>query len=66
MLSIIAAYIILVLTSFLLTRFTIFHINIVLENKTTIECIAHNNLPFDSPYDYQNKRRNFIQVFGTS
>ena len=60
MLSIVAAYVILVLTSFLITKFTAFHIQIVLENKTTIECIAHNNQPFDSPYDYKNRERNFI------
>ena len=52
MLTLVSAYIILILASVLLTKFLTFHIQIVLENKTTIECIAKNNLPFDSPYDY--------------
>jgi hypothetical protein len=41
-------YILLVFMGYVLSRFLSFHFELVFENKTTIECIAHNNLPFES------------------
>ena len=34
----------------MISKFIAFHIGLVSENKTTIEGIAHDNLPFESPY----------------
>lgn len=43
-----ANYCLLVFMGYVLSRFLSFHFELVFDNKTTIECIAHNNLPFES------------------
>lgn len=60
-----ANYALLLFMGYVLSRFLSFHFELVFENKTTIECIAHNNLPFESSFTF-GQRRNFEQVFGTS
>ena len=65
MLCLIGATTLLIMVAYLLTKFIGFHIDLVLENKTTIEGIAHDNEPFDSPY-FTSKSDNIAQVFGSS
>lgn len=46
-----------------LTLFFKFHLNLILENKTTIETIDKKNQMFNSPFDL-GRSENFLQVFG--
>jgi hypothetical protein len=46
-----------------MTNFLRFHINLILENKTTIEFLEAKGEPFESRFSI-NTRRNWQQVFG--
>lgn len=60
-----AAFVLLLMIAFLLTKFIIFHIQIALSNKTTIETLGSQTGPFLSPYDI-GFVNNWVQIFGTS
>ena len=49
--------------SFVMTSFLKFHIDLISENKTTIEHLEKNGQPFESPFNV-NHRHNWSQVFG--
>ena len=42
--------------SLIMTNFLKFHINLILENKTTIEFLEKKGEPFESPYNVTPRR----------
>jgi len=48
-----------------MTNFLKFHIQLILENKTTIEFLEKKGEMFESPFNVTGKR-NFRQVFGVN
>lgn len=52
-------------TSYLMTNFLKFHIQLILENKTTIEFLEKKSEPFESPF-WLTPQENWEQVFGAN